>query len=124
MFLSADISRNRLGASLSLHEQCHHQIVSGKLSVSNIALPPYTRKIWHYDKADFVAIRKSIKMFAWPEQLDKMTCPNEQVELLNEVLLNIYSNFIPNKVTTIRPRQEPWITQTIKNFLISFFHFI
>ena len=105
------------GVHPSLHEQCQHQIVYGKLSVSNIALPPYTRKIWHYDKADFVAIRKSIEMFAWPEQLDNMTCPNEQAEVLNEVFLNIYSNFIPNKVTTIRPRQASWITQTIKNFL-------
>ena len=105
------------GIHPSLHEQCHHQIVFGKLSVSNIALPPYTRKIWYYDKADFVAIRKSIEMFAWQDQLDNVTCPNEQVELLNEVLLNIYSNFIPNKVKTIRPRQAPWITQAIKNFL-------
>ena len=105
------------GVHPSLHEQCHHQIVYGKLSVSNIALPPYTRKIWNYDKADFVAIRKSIGMFAWQDELDNMTCPNEQVELLNEVLLNIFSNFIPNKVKTIRPRQAPWITQAIKNFL-------
>ena len=105
------------GVHPSLHEQCHHQIVYGKLSVSNIALPPYTRKIWYYDKADFVAIRKSIKMFAWREHLEKLICPNEQVKLLNEVLLNIYSNFIPNKVKTIRPRQAPWITQAVKNFL-------
>ena len=40
-----------------------------------------------------------------------------QVELLNEVLLNIYSNFIPNKVMTIRPRQAHWITQAVKSFL-------
>ena len=33
------------GVHPSLHEQCHHQIVYGKLSVSNIALPPYIRKI-------------------------------------------------------------------------------
>ena len=56
-------------------------------------------------------------MFAWHKHLDNMTCPNEQVKLLNEVLLNIYSNFIPNKVKTIRPRQAPWITQIVKNFL-------
>ena len=56
-------------------------------------------------------------MFAWHEHLDNMTCPNEQVRLLNEVLLNIYSNFIPNKLKTIRPRQAPWMTQDIKNFL-------
>ena len=105
------------GVHQSLHEHCHHQIVYGRLSVSNIALPPHTRKIWYYDKADFVAIKKSIEMFRWHEHLDNMTCPNEQVKLLNEVLLNIYSNFIPNKVKTIRPRQAPWITQTVKNFL-------
>ena len=105
------------GVYQSLHEQCHHQIVYGKLSVSNITTPPYTRKVWYYDKADFVAIRKSIEMFDWQEHLDKITCPNEQVKFLNEVLLNIYSNFIPNKVKTIRPCQAPWITKPVKNFL-------
>ena len=105
------------GVHASLHEQCHHQIVYGKLSVSSIALPPYKRRIWYYDKADFVAIRKSIEMFRWHEQFDKMTRPNDQVKLLNEVLLNIYSNFIPSETKTIRPREAPWITNTIKNFL-------
>ena len=105
------------GVHTSFHEQCHHQIIYGKLSVSNISLPPYTRRIWHYDKADLVAIMKSIEMFSWREHLDKISCPNEQVKLLNEVLLNIYSNFIPNQVKTVKPRQAPWITQAVKNFL-------
>ena len=105
------------GVHRSLHEHCHHQIVYGKLSVSNVALPPYTRRIWHYDKADFVSIIKSIKMFHWCEHLNKIACPNEQVKLLNEVLLNIYSIFIPNQGKTIRPHQAPWITQTVKKFL-------
>ena len=74
-------------------------------------------KIWYYDKADFMAIRKSIEMFAWQEHLGNITCPNEQVKLLNEVLLNIYSNFIGNKVKRFRPREAPWIAQAIKNFL-------
>ena len=95
------------GVHPSLHEHCHYQIIYGKLSVSSIALPPYTRRIWHYDKADFVAIVKSIEMFRWHEHLDPITCPNEQVKLLNEVLLNIYSNYIPNHVKTIRPCKAP-----------------
>ena len=69
------------------------------------------------DKADFVAIMKSIEMFRWHEHLGKITCPNEQVKLLNEVLLNIYSNFIPNQIKTIKPRQAPWITQAVRKFL-------
>ena len=105
------------GVHQSLHEQCHHQIVFGKLSVSNVSPPPHTRRIWYYDKADFVAIMKSIGMFRWQEHLEKITCPNEQVKLLNEVLLNIYSNYIPNQVKTIRPREAPWITRNIKKFL-------
>ncbi len=105
------------GVHPTLHEQCHHQIVYGKLSVSNIKLPPYKRKIWYYDRADFISIKKSIEMFPWQQHLNNLTSPNEQVELLNEVLLNIYSNFIPNKVKTIRPHQAPWITDKVKNFL-------
>ena len=71
------------GVHPSLHEQCHHQLVYGKLSVSNVKLPPYKRRIWYYDKADFVATMKSIEMFRWQEHLENMSCPNQQVELLN-----------------------------------------
>ena len=51
------------GVHTSLHVQCHQQIIYGKLSVSNISLLPYACRIWHFDKADFVAIMKSIEMF-------------------------------------------------------------
>ena len=57
------------GVHPSLHNQCHHHIVYGKLSVSNMAPPSYTRRIWHYRKADFINIMKSIDMFNWHEQL-------------------------------------------------------
>ena len=60
---------------------------------------------------------KSIEMFCWHQHLDKITCPNEQYKLLNEILLNIYSNFIPNQGKTIRPRQAPWLTQSVKKVL-------
>ena len=104
------------GVHPSLHEQCHHQIVYGKLSVSYVKLPPYKRRIWCYDKANCVAIKRSIEMFRWHEHLNNMTCPDDQAELLNEVLLNIYFNFIPNKVKTIKPHQAPWITDNVNNF--------
>ena len=105
------------GVHPSLHKQCHHQIIYGKLSIKNPAPPPYQRKIWFYDRADILAIKKSIDMFPWRETFRENSCPNWQVKKLNEILLNICSNFIPNKVITVRPRQAPWITQSIKNFL-------
>ena len=105
------------GVHPSLHENCHHQIVYGKLSVRTLSPPPYRRRIWFYDRAEATAIKKSIGMFPWRDTLSDIVCPNLQVKTLNEILLNIFSNFIPNKTITVRPRQAPWITQPIKNYI-------
>ena len=105
------------GVHPSLHENCHHQIVHGKLNVRSLSPPPYRRRIWFYDRAEATAIKKSIEMFPWKDTLSDIACPNLQVKTLNETLLNIFSNFIPNKTITVRPRQAPWITQPIKNFI-------
>ena len=56
-------------------------------------------------------------MFNWHDTLGQISCPDQQVKCLNEILLNIFSNFIPNSHITVKPRQAPWITQSIKNFL-------
>ena len=77
------------GVHPSLHGHCHHQIIYGKLSISNISLPSYTRRIWYYDKADANVIMKSIELFNWNKHLNSIPNPNEQVKLLTEVLLNI-----------------------------------
>ena len=105
------------GVHPTLHDHFHHHIVCGKLSVSNMAPPPYTRRIWFYSKAEVANIVKSIDMFHWHEQLGKIDCPNKQVKLLTKILLNIYSNFIPNQAKAIKPHQAPWIAETVKVFL-------
>ena len=105
------------GVHPSLHENCHHQIVHGKLNVRALSPPPYKRRIWFFDRAEATAIKKSIEMFPWKDTLSDIVCPNLQVKTLNETLLNIFSNFIPNKSITVMPRQAPWITQPIKNFI-------
>ena len=84
------------GVHPSLHAQCHHHIIYGELSIRNITPPPYRRQVWYYDSADVLAIRKSIQMFRWRESIGALMCPNQQVEILTETLLNIFSNYIPN----------------------------
>ena len=54
-------------------------------------------------------------MFPWRDTLSEIACPNLEAKSLNETVLNIFSNFIPNKIITVRSRQAPWITQSIKN---------
>ena len=57
-------------------------------------------------------------MLRWRESIGDLICSNKQVEMLTETLLNIFSNFIPNKVITVRLRQTPWITQSITNIIL------
>ena len=46
----------------ALHEQCHHQTVHGKPSISTVKQSPYTRRIWFYDKSDTANIKRSIEL--------------------------------------------------------------
>ena len=83
------------GVHPALDELRHHHIIYGKIIVANVAPPPYRRRIWFYDRANILAIRRSINMFNWHETLGQIGCPDQQVKCLNEILLNIFSNFIP-----------------------------
>ena len=97
-------------------EDCLSEILPHPPTLVN-SPPSYIRKLWFYDRADLLSIRKSVEMFRWKETFEEVTHPDEQIEILNEVLLNICSNFIPNQLKKIKPRQVPWITPLIKSFL-------
>ena len=56
-------------------------------------------------------------MYRWHESLNSIQCPNEQVNLLTEVVYNVCCNFIPNELRMIKPCKAPWVTKTIKVFL-------
>ena len=36
---------------------------------------------------------------------------HEQVTILNDIIMNIFSNYIPNKDITINDRDNPWMTK-------------
>ena len=50
------------GDHQSLHENCHHQIIFGNLTVKSLSQSPYKPKIWYHDRANVTAMRKNIEM--------------------------------------------------------------
>ena len=40
---------------------------------------------------------------------------HQQVNLLNDIILNVFTNFVPNNVITCDDRDPPWINDNIKN---------
>ena len=40
---------------------------------------------------------------------------HQKVNLLNDIILSVFANFVPNKVITCDDRDPPWINDNIKN---------
>ena len=104
------------GVHLSLHEKCHHQIIYSKLNLRIEYPPPYIRKIWDYNRSETDSINRSIEIFDWPSLFSGKNV-HEQVELFNKTLLNIFHNFIPNKIILCDDKDPPWMNGEIKNLI-------
>ena len=106
------------GTCASLDSCCHHQIIHCKINFRIPPPPPYDRKIWHYNRANLNAIKRSMTDFPWIQHLNlNNTDPNWQVKTFTDIFLNIMSNFIPNETKRIVPRDPPWITKPLKTLL-------
>ena len=102
------------GTHPSLHPNCRHQIIHCKINLQVEYPPPYQRHVWNYAKANKNAILSALQNVDWHRFFAKKTV-HQQVNLLNEIILNIFTNFVPNKVITCDDRDPPWINDNIKN---------
>ena len=60
--------------------------------------------------------KKGISSFNWKKAFENLSI-DAKVELLNETLLNIFRNCIPNKKIECDYRQPPWMNDNIKRKL-------
>ena len=90
----------------SLHPNCHHQIVYCKLDLKIAYPPPYQRCVWYFKRANIDSIRKAIKMIDWHFMLLNKNV-HEQVSTFKTTLMNIFSNYIPNKCVTVDNKDPP-----------------
>ena len=101
----------------SLDPTVKHQITFCKINFKIPPLPKYVRKIWHFNRANADLIKRAICEFPWEAKLRRYPNPNHQVDLLNKSILNIMSNFVPNEVKTVCPREPEWLNRNIKRLL-------
>ena len=100
----------------SLDSRCHHQINNVELNIFNPPPPSFSRRIWHYGRANPDLINQAINEIDWTAKLEDLdNSPNLQVAFFNETLMNIFSNFIPNEYKKINKRQPPWFSNNVNN---------
>ena len=88
----------------------------GKINI-RISLPPsYVREVWDYSSANTKNIQKAVRNFDWKKSFEYLSVDRKN-ELLNETLLNIFRNYIPNKKIKFNYCQPPWMNDNKKRCL-------
>ena len=77
-----------------------------------------SRKIWDYKTINVEGIKKSISLFNWEKAFENLSI-NYKAGLLKNTLLNIFRNYILNKIVKCSYRDPPRITKQIKSKLKS-----
>ena len=75
------------GTRAYLDTYCHHQIIYCKVNFRIPPPPPFERKIWHFNRANTAAIKRSMTSFPRLQHLNNNTDPNWQVKTYTENFL-------------------------------------
>ena len=82
---------------------------------ANISLPPsYSREVWDYKNANVEEIQKPTSLFNWEKAFENLSI-DEKVGLLNNILLNLFRNFILNKIVKCSYKHFSWMIKQILN---------
>ena len=88
--------------------------MSPEINVKLYYPPLYKWLVWGYEKANIDAINLAIKSFNQKKVLNSKDI-DSQVKLFNEIVMDIFSNFIPIKKKTFRDSDPPRMNEDIKN---------
>ena len=93
-----------IGAFPSLHIKYHHQRVYSKLNLNVVYPTPYQRLVWDYKKPNVYCL-------VYLDFLISVENIHQQAQYLNEILVNAFSNYIPNKWIIIDDNDLSWMNE-------------
>ena len=99
-----------------LHRSCHHQINFAKFNLHIFYLPPYERKIRHYQKTNFDLIKSALNLFRWKKTFWNIDV-DEMVSIFYETIISILYNFISHDNVLFDNRDSPWINKKIRKLI-------
>ena len=88
------------GVHPSLHTNCHHQITFCKFNLITEYPPPYQHLVWDYKRANVNSIKQALYQVNWSTILSNKDV-HQQVNILNSIILNVFTNYVSNKVITM-----------------------
>ena len=104
------------GVHPSLHPNCHHQIIFCHLRLKIYYPTPNERVMQSYKNANATLISRAIHEFYW-ENLFFVKNVHGKLNLFNNIVMNIFKNYIPNKIITCNDKDLLWINDEVKNLI-------
>ena len=92
------------GVDVSIFDKCYHNIIFSK---SNIRVPlplVYISEVWNYCQGNVENIKNAISNFNWCKAFKTLSVDGK-IAQLNETLLNIFRNCIPNKKLNVKNKK-------------------
>ena len=105
------------GTNPFLNQNCHHQITFCKLNLKVEYPPPHLRLVWNFKKSNNGAVKRAIELVNW-NFLFSHSNVHEQVVIFNQTLMNIFSNYISNKLIAVDDKDPPWMNEYIKKKIL------
>ena len=96
----------------------YHRPIIALLNVTKPKSPLIHRKIWLYDRGDFDSFRNKIKNTQWDNILNANNTMEEITGDITDKILEMASEFIPNRIITVRNNELPWLTNNIKKYWV------
>ena len=93
------------GVLPSLFSRCHHQLIFLKVSFPTFCPSAYGQIIWDFSRANFHAIRQAENCFDLDKAFSGLNI-DERAKFSTECVLNVFCNFVPKKVITIRSKNS------------------
>ena len=102
------------GVLPSLDPHSKHNIIHGSLNFHIPCPPPYKRKVGDYKTAKSNTIRLELSNTNWHPLFLGLNA-SEMSLVFTDVLLDIFSKHISNKIITCNDKDAPWITPKVKS---------
>ena len=85
-----------------------------KFTVSSCLNHNYKRTVWDFKNANMVALNDALVNAPWDVGYDIFI---DNVMYWSNLLLQVASDFIPNRVVTVHPKEKPWVNTDPKKMI-------
>ena len=93
---------------------CDHCTIICKLSFMSHRHHSVRRTVWNFKRCDVTALCEAMDSAPWDLGFNLHDNIDDVVGYWSDLMLYVMSQYIPNKVITVRDNEKPWVNSELK----------